>query len=75
MPKAKPATLDPSIVLPAKGQAKASVAKEPASDLISLTVRVDPERYRRLKLYGLDHRKSTQEVMIQALDAFLDANK
>jgi hypothetical protein len=75
MPKAKPAAMDASLVMPAKGQAKASVPKEPAGNLISLTVRVDPERYRRLKIYGLDHRQSTQEIIIQAVDAFLDANK
>jgi hypothetical protein len=75
MPKTKAAPLDSSIVLPKKGEARAAAPKEPAGDLISLTVRVDPERYRRLKMYGLDHRQSTQEIIIKAVDAFLEANK
>ena len=73
MPKAKPARLDSSIVLPVKGQAKASVPKEPTGNLISLTVRVDQERYVWLKTHGARERLSTQEIMIKALDEYRKA--
>ena len=73
MPKAKPAALDPSIVLPAKGEAKASVAKEAGGNLISLTVRVDSERYVWLKTHGARERLSTQQIMIKALDEYRKA--
>lgn len=42
---------------------------------IAITVRLDPDRYNRLKHYGVDHRMTNQEIMIKALDAYLDANK
>jgi len=43
-------------------------------DTIALTVRLDPERYRRLVAYaaGFVPRKTHQDILVKALDAYLD---
>jgi hypothetical protein len=43
-------------------------------DTIALTLRLDPERYRRLVAYaaGFVPRKTHQEILVEALDAYLD---
>lgn len=73
MGKSKAASLDSSVLMPAKGQAQPVTAKTPTGELISMTLRLDAARYERLKMYGLKRRKSSQEVLLQALDRFLDA--
>jgi hypothetical protein len=40
---------------------------------VAVTVRLDADRYARLKHYGVDRRQTNQEIMVKALDAFLDA--
>jgi hypothetical protein len=40
---------------------------------IAVTVRLDPERYERLKLHGARRRQSNQEILVAALDTFLAA--
>lgn len=42
---------------------------------IAVTVRLDPARYERLKLRGVRHRQSNQDMLVAALDAYLDANQ
>jgi hypothetical protein len=39
---------------------------------IAVTVRLDPTRYERLKIYGVRQRRSNQELLVEAIDAFLD---
>jgi hypothetical protein len=43
-------------------------------DTIALTLRLDPERYRRLVAYaaGFVPRKTHQDILVEALDAYLD---
>jgi hypothetical protein len=43
-------------------------------DTIALTVRLNPERYRRLVAYaaGFVPRKTHQDILVEALDAYLD---
>jgi hypothetical protein len=38
---------------------------------IAVTVRLDPHRYERLKIYGVRSRRSNQDLLIEALDALL----
>jgi hypothetical protein len=38
---------------------------------IAVTVRLDPERYERLKIYGAKQRQSNQQILVAALDAYL----
>lgn len=39
---------------------------------IAVTVRLDPFRYERMKIYGVRQRRTNQELLVEALDAFLD---
>jgi hypothetical protein len=43
-------------------------------DTVALTLRLDQERYRRLVAYaaGFVPRKTHQEILVEALDAYLD---
>lgn len=41
---------------------------------VALTVRLDPVRHMRLKIFAARRRCTSQEVMIKALDAYLRAN-
>lgn len=38
---------------------------------IAVTVRLDPERYERLKIHGARQRQSNQQILVAALDAYL----
>jgi hypothetical protein len=68
-----------------KGEAAPAQITSPASppaatvphgtkDTVALTVRLDQERYRRLVAYaaGFVPRKTHQEILVEALDAYLD---
>jgi hypothetical protein len=39
--------------------------------LVAVTVRLDPDHYERLKLYGLKRRLTNQQILVRALDLFL----
>jgi predicted DNA-binding protein len=39
---------------------------------IAVTVRLDPTRYERLKIYGVRQRRTNQELLVEAIDTFLD---
>jgi hypothetical protein len=40
---------------------------------IAVTVRLDPERYERLKVHGARRRKTNQQIIVAALDTYLEA--
>jgi hypothetical protein len=40
---------------------------------IAVTVRLDPARYERLKVYGARRRRTNQEILVEALDRYLKA--
>jgi hypothetical protein len=82
----KPAHLSGEL-LARKGEAKPTVVSEahapqraePAlpkggRNTVALTVRLDEERYRRLVAYGARFvpRRSHQDILVAALDAYLD---
>ena len=79
---AAPATAAPSAVAtsqqsgrPAAPTASISSAAMPKgiAGTIAITVRLDPERYERLKMHGARHRETNQQIMVNALDAYLAA--
>ena len=58
-----------------------SMAKPPAPPMakgtqgtIAVTVRLDPTRYERMKLLGARRRRTNQDMLVAALDAYLDVN-
>ena len=45
-----------------------------AAELTALTLKLDDERYRRLKNLGMRRpRRSSQDILVAALDAYLEA--
>jgi hypothetical protein len=38
---------------------------------IAVTVRLDPNRYERMKIHGARQRRTNQEILVAALDAYL----
>ena len=37
---------------------------------IAVTVRLDPDRYERMKVYGARRRQTNQDILVEALDRF-----
>ena len=73
----KPTQLSSSLVA-RKGQAAPAASKEAAAAgedcLNALTVKLDDARYLRLKGLGMRRpRRSSQAIMVAALDAYLEA--
>lgn len=78
----KPATLGASIIA-TKGQASPTVQNQATQAIknnnkisanehrIAITVRLDDERYKKLKIYGVENRLSNQDIFLAALDAYL----
>jgi predicted transcriptional regulator len=52
------------------GRRTATAAREAR---VALTLRLDRERHRRLKVFSARRQQSTQEVLLEALDAYLEA--
>jgi hypothetical protein len=65
-----------SDVLPATINAPPAAGPAPVphglAGTIAVTVRLDPMRYERLKIYGVRQRRTNQELLVEAIDAFLD---
>lgn len=74
----KPGTLTSSLVA-VKGQAGPTVAQEPPVSVPvevpgyfkAMTLKIDKTRYRRLKQMGLDLDKTSQQLLIEAVDLLL----
>ena len=60
--------------IPTATSAPAPNVPHGTKDTVALTVRLDQERYRRLVAYaaGFVPRKTHQEILVEALDAYLD---
>ena len=84
MGKRKAASLNASLLarkgeaVPASNQARAAETSVPplprgTKDTVAVTVRLDPDRYHKLIGYGarFTPRRTNQEILIAALDAFL----
>jgi hypothetical protein len=59
--------------IPTPTSPPAATVPHGTKDTVALTVRLDPERYRRLVSYaaGFVPRKTHQEILVEALDAYL----
>ena len=74
----KPGTLTGSLVA-VKGQAMATVEQAPIKIVPvevegyfkAMTLKIDRQRYRRLKQMGLDLNKTSQQLLIEAVDLLL----
>ena len=54
-----------------KTRVKAKAIPRGVENTIAVTVRLDEKRYRKLKHYGVDQRKTNQEILVNAIDAYL----
>ncbi len=56
-----------------KGEATPSASKA-KGETVSLTFKLDRDRYQRLVIYGTTFvpRKTNQQILLEALDAYLD---
>jgi hypothetical protein len=68
----KTAPLDGGLLV-RKGEAAPAAVSSPRQKPIAVTVKLDPALYWKLKHYGMrsDQRKTNQEVLVEALQAFL----
>lgn len=48
----------------------APMAARGSHGTIAVTVRLDPRRYERLKVYGARRRRTNQEILVEALDRY-----
>lgn len=72
--EAAPARAVAAAAAPANPSAQAPAVPAPPVDLTSMTLKLDDERYRRLKSLGMRRpRRSSQDILVAALDAYLDA--
>lgn len=60
---------------PAQAEAALPVSDAPGTarglhGTIAVTVRLDPRRYERLKVYGARLRRTNQEILVEALDRY-----
>ncbi len=70
---AVPPTPSPSAATAAAEPATATASGPAPRGLlgtIAVTVRLDPERYERLKVHGARARRTNQEILVQALDDY-----
>ena len=76
-PLPAPTTLDLSRIGTALGTGRpATAVRRPSArteSRVALTLRLDRDRHRRLKVFCARSQQTTQEVMIKALDAYLEA--
>lgn len=68
-------TPPPAMAMPAEASPKRAATPRGIAGTIAVTVRLDPERYERLKMHGARKRQSNQEILVAALDAFLPAGE
>jgi hypothetical protein len=58
---------------PSAAQARADHNPPPKglAGTIAVTVRLDPNRYERMKIHGARQRRTNQQILVAALDAYL----
>lgn len=85
---AKAAALTPNLVMTRKGEAKPVVTQSPIPTTVqdepgskpaegyykALTVKLDRRRYEAIKAAGVATDKRSQEIFVEALDAWLSKN-
>lgn len=49
---------------------KNEISMRRKSGTIAVTLRLDPERYEKLKLHGIYNRLTNQEILVEALDSY-----
>ena len=58
---------------PEEAREEPGMSSHSPSDTIAVTVRLDEDRYVRLKVLGARTRRTNQEMLVAALDAYLQS--
>ena len=56
-------------------EAPAAIQALPSGTIKSLTVKLDAGRYKALRQLGVDEDRTHQDIMVAALDAYMDSHK
>lgn len=54
--------------------ATTAVTAVPSKDMVALSLRLDQDRYERLKIAGVRLRQKSQTILVEALDHWLEKN-
>lgn len=73
-PAAAPAVVEPAAPVPPALSA-ATTAATPAAPSKALTVKLDGERYRRLRLLAVETDMSHQDILVAAFDAYVQQQR
>lgn len=65
----------PTAVISRPAVTPAPVTPKGTADTIAVTVRLDPDRYQALKIHGAKTRTSNQDMLVAALDLYLNSRE
>lgn len=71
VPPAAPHAQPPVAVRSDAAAPDANAASTPSGAQVAVTVKLDPERYQRLRMHGAKVRRTNQAILQEALDAYL----
>jgi hypothetical protein len=66
--------LDSGLIVKRGEAAPLEVERGGRAGAVTVTVKLEPALYRKLKHYGVERRRTNQDILVEALCQFLSAN-
>jgi N-methylhydantoinase A/oxoprolinase/acetone carboxylase beta subunit len=66
--------LDSGLIVKRGEAAPLEVNRQGRAGAVTVTVKLDPALYRKLKHYGVEHRRTNQDILVEALRQLLSAD-
>jgi plasmid replication initiation protein len=66
--------LDSGLIVKRGEAAPLEVKQEGRADAVTVTVKLDPALYRKLKHYGVERRRTNQDILVEALRQLLSSD-
>jgi Replication initiator protein A len=66
--------LDSGLIVKRGEAAPLEVKREGRADAVTVTVKLDPALYRKLKHYGVERRQTNQDILVEALRQLLSSD-
>jgi hypothetical protein len=66
--------LDSGLIVKRGEAAPLEVKRGGRAGAVTVTVKLEPALYRKLKHYGVEHRRTNQDILVHALSQFLGAH-
>jgi hypothetical protein len=66
--------LDSGLIVKRGGAAPLEVKRGGTTGSVTVTVKLEPALYRKLKHYGVEHRRTNQDILVDALSQFLSVH-